>query len=437
MAKNTKIFFFLGLIPLIFISSCNQPAQAPLNWKNLDSLKEKIETIERENQIKVVVENFSGIPWWASLFTSYTYLEEKDLKDLDFYLMELKQNLKKYPPGFFEKIGLKKIHLAGDLFRLGKRSGGFTICETGIFINLNDGGSTQDITKADHEIYHVIDLCNNQKNNTVKESDLEWSKLNNSSFTYKNYPDFDENKNISFSKKTFPEPGFVSEYAKALPIEDKAEVFSCQINPGCLNELEKKISGGDKILEKKQEFIKKSLRGFEPEMDDKYWFFLSFYLNNVIDIIFRPESITSLSLDLSGKIFVKNFGPLKHLEKLTNLKTLDFRNLPVQEPPFNISALKNLEVLNLKRTLLKKVPQEIFTLKKLFYLDLSENDISDIPPGIGSLTELKTLYLDGNSFNDLPDEIGNLKGLKIIAINENNELEEKLKKLLPDTDIVH
>lgn len=73
------------------------------------------------------------------------------------------------------------------------------------------------------------------------------------------------------------------------------------------------------------------------------------------------------------------------------------------------------------------------------YLDLSRQNLTELPEEILRFINLRSLYLNFNKITTLPEEIRNLKNLTLIDLTgnpiTNNEV-EKIRKLLPDADIV-
>ena len=112
----------------------------------------------------------------------------------------------------------------------------------------------------------------------------------------------------------------------------------------------------------------------------------------------------------------------------------------MQGPNFNINSdelVKSIygELLNVVEG--DTIKDKLIKLlnKYELHLDLS----GDLPEAIGYLTNLRLLYLLGDNLTSLPDSIGNLKNLKELAVWTNplsDDEKVRIKKLLPNTDIL-
>ncbi len=132
--------------------------------------------------------------------------------------------------------------------------------------------------------------------------------------------------------------------------------------------------------------------------------------------------------------------PLKRLEKFKNLKYLDLSKNKIDSIPSEFARLfPNLEVLILHSNKIERLPQTLFTLKKLKYLYLGKNKINYIPSEIENLNQLLWLDLWNNPFLRMPEEIKNLNALKKLDVRYtglNESEQKKIKKWLPNTDII-
>ncbi len=134
---------------------------------------------------------------------------------------------------------------------------------------------------------------------------------------------------------------------------------------------------------------------------------------------------------------------LEHLpEQIGELKNLTHLNLwhsNLIQLPTQIGNLKNLTMLYLGSTNLRSLPVEIGELENLTYLSLNWNNLKTLPAEIGKLKNLIYLGLSENNLKTLPVEIGELKNLKYLDISENHfseEEQEKIRKLLPNCEVV-
>lgn len=106
-----------------------------------------------------------------------------------------------------------------------------------------------------------------------------------------------------------------------------------------------------------------------------------------------------------------------------NAQLLDSSQLSVAPVYYNLAqALQNPDKvyrLNLSKKKLKTFPLQILELKNLQELNLSKNKIDSLPKRIGTLTHLQILNVSGNKLTELPDSIGELKNLKKLIASRN------------------
>ena len=176
-----------------------------------------------------------------------------DKKDLDEKYQIIKKNLSKYSANFLKKINLKYV----------------VLCENLSISEINTAGIPDNIMKTliidikfdknhfkriiHHEVFHII-------NDSYKElfNEVEWASFNDKDFKYAECSTCSERLGLNTYNNT---SGFLTEYSQSTASEDMAEVFSHLIF---------KIirSQNDPILQKKEEFIKKSLL----KIDDNFTF---------------------------------------------------------------------------------------------------------------------------------------------------------------------
>lgn len=140
---------------------------------------------------------------------------------------------------------------------------------------------------------------------------------------------------------------------------------------------------------------------------------------------------------------------------------LDLRKNKLKTFPLEILKFKNLQELDLSKNKLDSLPEQIGTLTNLHLLNVSGNNLEYLPDSIGELINLKKLVASRNSLQALPKRIGDLQHLEILDLWENNlsvfpeemrklkklrwmdlrvillndEDQERIRKLLPDTKI--
>lgn len=130
----------------------------------------------------------------------------------------------------------------------------------------------------------------------------------------------------------------------------------------------------------------------------------------------------------------------KKLRGLKNIKRLSCFGNGITEIPAEIEYLKNIERLDLSFNDLTAMPEQIGKLKKLKFIDLFSNKRMDVlPKSVGKLKQLENLNLGNNQIKELPDELSKLENLKELYLAGNpisEEEQEKIKKMLPNTEII-
>ncbi|XVF82122.1 hypothetical protein PTKIN_Ptkin16aG0019500 [Pterospermum kingtungense] len=129
-----------------------------------------------------------------------------------------------------------------------------------------------------------------------------------------------------------------------------------------------------------------------------------------------PQSVEKLKqlryLDFSGAEIIRLPERVGHLYNLQTLKLSDCSTLGHLQA--KLSNLTKLEHLDMKGTSITMLPDSIDSLKQLGYLDLSETKIVGLPEGLCSLYNLQTLKLSGcrELKPPLPTDMKNLTKLK-------------------------
>ncbi len=134
-------------------------------------------------------------------------------------------------------------------------------------------------------------------------------------------------------------------------------------------------------------------------------------LQQLPPIVFKFKNVTSLNV---GKNKLKNLNGIEQLEHLT--------------------------YLNAEKNILEYFPNEICQLKQLETLILNRNIYIDaVPACIENCQQLKTLDLWYTAVDHLPIEMTTIKTLKLIdfsGVQINQEGQNKLKKMFPNTKLV-
>lgn len=165
-------------------------------------------------------------------------------------------------------------------------------------------------------------------------------------------------------------------------------------------------------------------------------------LNEVFEVLSKIKTLQELSL--------RGFDLTQLPDKICNLKNLkslnlgDNPNLDFEQAFLILGQLEDLEHLNLDYNKFDSFPASIEKLKRLKRLDMemmyAKFNTAETYQILSKLDNLKYLNISGNFLGSFPKEISELRNLKVLNINGNGisvELTEKLKKLLPNTEIVN
>lgn len=106
-----------------------------------------------------------------------------------------------------------------------------------------------------HELFHFVDHSMG-----MKDLDVEWMSLNESSFKYQVIRRFTV-------EKPRP-PGFVSDYATSNAGEDKAETFAWMI---CYPDIVNRLVANDQIVARKVNCLKRRIQSICPDVNEAFW----------------------------------------------------------------------------------------------------------------------------------------------------------------------
>lgn len=150
----------------------------------------------------------------------------------------------------------------------------------------------------------------------------------------------------------------------------------------------------------------------------------------------EPQKVCNLSISAADSLPLWELPP--DIEKLTNLEELSISRTNLRTFPLSLTKFPHLRKLDLSRNQIASIPAEINNLTSLETLFLNDNQIASIPSEIGSLTKLSIIQLSRNNISFIPTEIGKLTNLNYLYLEDNNlnsQEEEKIKNLLPNTNI--
>ena len=146
------------------------------------------------------------------------------------------------------------------------------------------------------------------------------------------------------------------------------------------------------------------------------------YLNHLIKFGFS-DSLFEIMEETTPIIIFKDreVPKMGDLSKFKNLETLEMNNTNLVSIHPSVCTLQNLEVMVVRDNKLTAMPKEIGDLKKLVFLNILGNKINEIPDTIK--------YLDKSNG-------GNLHRVAVSSKDIGDDNYQKLKRLLPNTQIV-
>jgi hypothetical protein len=189
---------------------------------------------------------------------------------LDDYLPQLISELRPYPVTLIRKLRINGIICCQNLEINGAEIDGAADYRCGaLYFNVfrSFDGDLSEQEKLNrrratihHELFHLIE----GKMNPDSNSDPTWTDLNPVKFEYAK-GQYSGKKHSTFSNN---EAGFISDYSRTSPIEDRAEVFSAMM---CnLHEMECR-GKDDTVLGRKIVRIKEMVAAYSAEMDERFW----------------------------------------------------------------------------------------------------------------------------------------------------------------------
>jgi len=178
--------------------------------------------------------------------------------EIEAYLPVLKSELARYPAGFLEKVGVRRIVLAGSLTFDGNPWSGIPVFEQRVLYLDAVRGSRQPDYQArlfHHELFHLIDFADDG----VIDSDADWAALNPTRFRYGPGGENSQSTGSDVFTMRGKTAGFVTGYCESALEEDKAELFSCLMVMG---EQTRRRAEGDGVVRRKMELLRKRLDAF-------------------------------------------------------------------------------------------------------------------------------------------------------------------------------
>lgn len=115
------------------------------------------------------------------------------------------------------------------------------------------------------------------------------------------------------------------------------------------------------------------------------------------------------------KIF--NFSGLEYLANLEIIRMSYLENLSTL--PDELQKLSNLKVIEFSHGIVEEIPTWVFKLPKLEKLNVSYQKLTNLPLHLSQAKRLRVLNVAGNQLTLLPTEIGTLRHLQVLNVSHN------------------
>ncbi|ULH27233.1 LIC13305 family lipoprotein [Leptospira weilii] len=219
MIRNT---FIVLLISSIFTACSHKKeefSEQGVLWLLLSlSESDRAENYDRDVEILT----HTSPPPYGNLYLDLNYSNG----DIDYYIPLLKEQITKYPKGYWIKARTKKVYLAKYiLFRGGGAARGFATpyIDDSLMLAINGIATcncdNEYIPTIHHELMHNVDFV--RFGGTLLLSLPEWESLNYPGFKYGVLT-----PNAQWTELIHPLPGFVSYYSTTNIMEDRAVMAS-------------------------------------------------------------------------------------------------------------------------------------------------------------------------------------------------------------------
>lgn len=190
------------------------------------------------------------------------------LHSIERFGLNMIQVLRVYPHAYLEALGLRRVMLLDNFHHKGVRVG---LIAMGPYGTIAGDVQTNQPGDLHHELFHMAD----HKMFGFPPRDRPWQDLNSPGFRYsgggRRMAAAQAKARVPYAdlgRLTEAIPGFVSKYATAAPMEDRAELFRVMVtHPSYVTNRCKH----DSILRAKADFLRAKLAAWEPSMGPEFW----------------------------------------------------------------------------------------------------------------------------------------------------------------------
>jgi Leucine-rich repeat (LRR) protein len=156
-----------------------------------------------------------------------------------------------------------------------------------------------------------------------------------------------------------------------------------------------------------------------------------FAYTSIEEAMANPDKVIKLELN---KKKLKKF-PVE-IFQFKNLQYLDISKNNIREIPDSLDMLPKLQYFNASRNKIEIMPNTIGKAKELKWIIFNNNNLGSLPHGIGNLDKLEYLDLWSNDLSFFPETMNKLKTLRVLDLRVillNEEMQQKLRDLMPNT----
>jgi len=222
-----------------------------------------IRRLEKKYRLAIVTRK-AAFPVTRGVF----HLDGRDPRpeEVDRAVKLLADELGLYPESFLRQLPLRRIVVCRDLTVNGKHVGGWAdYLYSTLYLNGSRISSDEESVRhaLHHEIFHLLDVADDRE----VLRDPAWEALNPPGFHYGG----DAMRMLddpTAGLLTTGHAGFLNAYSMSAVAEDKAEVYSYMVTAFPLVE---QMAQNDAVIAAKVAAVKRIVRGFSPEMDDRFW----------------------------------------------------------------------------------------------------------------------------------------------------------------------